>query len=197
MAADTATAIRSTFDGGRVDAVMGLSMGGLIAQYVAADHPGIAGRYLLVSTGYRVPADILELDRRFAEHLAAGRNARAYSTIALYLAAPGLKRAALRMGFFLFGLLATEGHHPDFAADVLNEAEAEARHDARDALGRISDQVLVIGGDSDMAFPPSIQTETAGLISGAKLILYPRRGHMDVASHPRFPADVRSFLGLA
>jgi pimeloyl-ACP methyl ester carboxylesterase len=70
--------------------------------------------------------------------------------------------------------------HPTFANDVLVEAEACARYDARPVLSSISIPVLVIGGDQDRYFPLDAFEETARSIPGAILRIHRGQGHMRV-----------------
>ncbi|MFP4112939.1 MAG: alpha/beta fold hydrolase [Spirochaetota bacterium] len=193
MAGDVARVIAEEF-GGRVDAVIGMSMGGMIAQYLAADHPGCADRLVLLSTAYRGDPRAAELDRQFAAHLAAGRHGRAYAAVMGYLYPPGVRRMFLSVLMRAMSPILAEKHHEHFASDVLVEAEACRLHDAEADLGSVRDPVVVIGGDADLCFPKDLQEKTAALIPGSRLILYPGRGHANAASHPSYPSDLRGFL---
>lgn len=193
MAADTARAIQAAFPDG-LDVVMGMSYGGLIAQYLAADFSGLVRKYILVATAVRVSEVVGEMDMRFAELLAAGKNARALFLAGGYLYPPGLKRLVMRLLMFLLGGLSNEKHHPDYETDVIKEARMEVKHDTAAVLGQITDPVLMIGGDRDLAFPRALQEETAAAIPGARLILYEGRGHGEVMADSRFAHDISSFL---
>jgi pimeloyl-ACP methyl ester carboxylesterase len=94
----------------------------------------------------------------------------------------------------LLGAFVSNAHHPDYKTDVINEALMEAKHNSLDVLGHISDPVLLVGGDRDLAFPKELQEETAAAIPGAQHILYQGRGHGQVTSHKRFAQDVLEFL---
>lgn len=193
MAVDMANVIQSRFDGW-IDAVIGASYGGMIAQYIAANHPGIAGKYLFIAAGYKVSEKVLALDRKFAEYQVAGKNGRALYTVGEYIYPPGIKRSIMRIAFFLIGSLMNEEHHADFESDTLKEAEMSSYHNSKDVLGQITDSVLIIGGDSDLAFPLNVQEETAEAIPGAKQIVYSKRAHGDFLGEKRFANDVKSFL---
>jgi pimeloyl-ACP methyl ester carboxylesterase len=194
MAADTATAITQMFPEG-IDAVMGVSYGGLIAQYLAADFPGLVPKYVLVATAHRCSPQVAAADLRFAQYLAAGRNGRAFYEVAGYLAPRGWKQLLLRSLMLVMGAFIGGHHHPDYAADVINEATMEAKHDSIDVLGRIADPVLMVGGDRDVAFPKDLQQKTAAAIPNARIVLYEGRGHGGVTNHKRFAQDVLGFLG--
>lgn len=193
MAADTAAAIRHVFPGG-IEAAMGMSYGGLIAQYLAADFRGLVPKYVFVVTAYRCSSVVIEADLRFAQHLAAGRNGRAFYEVGGYLFSPGLKRLLMRGLMLLVGAFISNKHHSAFKTDVIKEARMEAKHNSMDALGHISDPVLLVGGECDLAFPKELQEETAAAIPGAQLILYEGRGHGEVTSHKKFAHDVLEFL---
>ena len=193
MAADTATVIKDFFAGG-VEAAMGMSYGGLIAQYLATDFPGLVPKYVFVATAYRCSTEVAEADLRFAEHLAAGRNSRAFYEVGGYLFPPGLKRSLLRGLLFLVGAFMSSEHHRDYRTDVIKEARMEEKHNSLTALGAIADSVLLVGGACDLAFPKDLLEETAAAIPGSRLIIYEGRGHGGVTSHRRFAQDVLEFL---
>jgi pimeloyl-ACP methyl ester carboxylesterase len=54
--------------------------------------------------------------------------------------------------------------------------------------------VLLIAGGRDRAFPADLVRETAAAIPGARLVIYPRCGHLGTMLHPKFGRDVASFL---
>jgi pimeloyl-ACP methyl ester carboxylesterase len=193
MAADTAAAIKQVFPDG-IAAAMGMSYGGLIAQYLAADFRGLVPKYVFVATAYRCSSEVAKADLQFAQHLAAGRNGRAFYEVGGYLFPPGLKRMLMRVLMFLLGAFISSKHHPDFKTDVIKEALMLAKHNSMDVLNHIADPVLLVGGDRDLAFPRELQEETATTIPGAQLILYEGRGHGEVTSHRRFAQDVLEFL---
>ena len=95
---------------------------------------------------------------------------------------------------FLVGTFISSKHHSDYKTDVIKEAQMEAKHNSMAVLGHISDPVLLVGGECDLAFPKELQEETAVAIPGAQLILYEGRGHGEVTSHKRFAHDVLEFL---
>jgi pimeloyl-ACP methyl ester carboxylesterase len=180
--------------GGRADAVIGVSYGGLVAQHLAADHPDRCGRVVLAAAAWRVSAAGAAVDLRYATLLAAGRPGEAMAAMVDVLAPPGPWRALLRP----LARLAGGGHrgaYPGFSDDVLREARAEAAHDATGVLERIRVPVLVIGGTRDFYFPRAVFEETAARIPGAVLRLYEGRGHAGALTDRRFVADVKEFLG--
>ncbi len=193
MADDYARVISQEF-GGRVDLVVGESYGGLIAQYLAAFHPGSFGRMALVVTGVEVDDWGKDVDSRYGAALARGDRGGAGTVFAEYLL-PGrsLRWARQLVGPFL-GRSLFAGRFDCPAGDILVEIEAEVAFDSRAVLPRIQAPVLLICGDRDRFFPREVAEETARLISGSTLIWH-KGGHVRTGSDRRVAGAVLAFAG--
>ena len=78
---------------------------------------------------------------------------------------------------------------------VLQQMRACAEHDTHERLGQISLPTLVIHGDADPLVPIENGRFLAEHISGARLIVYERVGHIpEVEVDERFNADLLAFL---
>lgn len=77
---------------------------------------------------------------------------------------------------------------------MLATIDAECGFDVRTRLHEITASVLVIGGGRDRAFPADLLRETAAGIPRARLVIYPRCGHLGTMMHPRFGGDVSRLL---
>lgn len=181
--------------GGRVDLVVGISFGGLIGYHLAACHPDRFGDIAVAVAGYAVSERGRALDREYATLLSQGRTSEAgavlFASLGPGVRIPGLARAAGAM----MGRLFLSASHPDFASDVLVEAEAEIACDARDVLPRIQVPLLLVCGDRDVFFPKATYGETAGLIPDCAFVLYEGKGHAGVVMDRRFDRDVLAFVG--
>lgn len=193
MSDDYADLIRDEFDG-HVDLIIGISYGGIIAQHFAADHPDLCQRVVLMMAAHKISARGLQLDLKFAELLSQDKPRQAYALIAEVLTTNHLGLAVLRPFLWLMGpTMIGKDNTPAFRRDVLIEAQAEANHDASQSLGKITIPVLVMCGDQDPYFPIEFFEETADMIPGATLKIYPDKGH-DLVSDERVSEDILSWL---
>jgi len=180
--------------GGKVDLVVGVSMGGMIGFDLAARHPERFGHIAIAVAGYEVCEQGKTLDYDFARLLSEGRNGEAGALIVRSIA-PGLRTpgAVRALGAVMGRMMAGEAH-PSFASDVMVEAEAEVACDARDVLPAIPVPVLLVCGDEDHYFPKEVYEETARLIPDCTLRMYQGAGHVGAIRDRRFPRDVLEFV---
>lgn len=153
--------------------VLGLSMGGLIAQHLAADHPDQVRRLILGAAGTQVGPEGRETLERWATWGGKHRFRDIYLdavevsyTGYRWLLYPPVVRAASR--------LLPEPAAPD---DFVVSCAACRDHDGREVVSEIEASTLVIGGSHDHFFPEATLRETAAGIDGAKLALLGGTGH--------------------
>ncbi len=155
-------------------AVLGLSMGGLIAQHLVADYPRLVSRLVLGVSGGRLGGRgrrILDRWRGLAERgrwgaLAADTARHSYTGRRRVLAPP------------LFRLLGALGlTRPANARDPVVSCTACLEHDARDRLPGVTTPTLVVGGDQDELFPADVLRETAAALPDGRLELVRGAGH--------------------
>lgn len=174
--------------GGHVDLVVGESYGGMIAQYLAANHPALVGHVVLALSAGTITEWGRDVDVRWATARAQGRHDDAGAAFLEYLF-PDANRADLRRRLGpLAGRLFADSAVP--AGDLLVEAQAEAAFDARDVLSRIQSPVLLLCGDEDLFFTREIVDETASLIPDCTVVRYAGKGHLRAATSGRIPRDV-------
>ena len=79
--------------------------------------------------------------------------------------------------------------------DLLATIQAEDWFDLTDRLGELHVPVLVVGGDRDRFYDSGqVFVQTAARVPGARLILYPGKGHLGTLSGKALPRDVLAFL---
>ena len=193
MARDYARLIEVEFDG-TVDIVLGASYGGLIAQYLAANHPGCFRHGVIASAACCVSDAGKDIDYGFAENSSQGKKAEA-GTIMVTGLLPKLRFRWLARSLGFFAGRLRSGAHEDFRSDVLIEADAEVAFDSRELLPTITTPVLLIAGNRDVYFPRSLLEETARLIPDCTLKIYEGKGHVGAMSDKRLPKDVLEFVG--
>lgn len=190
MADDHAAFIRAKLDG-RADVVMGTSYGGLVALYLAADHPELVGRVVLAASAATITPWGKDVDLRWARARAERRYAEA-GAILLEYPLPAARWAPLRRRLGpLVGRMFADSDVPD--GDLVVEGEAEAAFDARDVLPRIQAPVLILSGTRDHFFPPDVVEETAALLPDCTVVRY-RGGHLRTSMNGHAADDVTAWV---
>lgn len=185
--ADDAAALAPALGFDRVH-VFGQSLGGVIAQALAARHPARVERLILSST-FRLGAHPLDIE---GSAIAAMIQARA-----------GLPGTARQLAGFFFpsNYLDT---HPETTERFRPSERTPAQQARRGGLllgptGAMLSQVtaptLVLGGSEDALSPPSHAAAIAHAISGASLAILDGIGHVGAIQAPqRLAATVLEFL---
>ncbi len=187
LAAEHAQALRQAFNA-PVD-LLGASTGGSIAQHLAAEHPDVVRRLALVSTGCRLGRSAKLLQRQIAARVRAGATRQAVAVMAGALVPPTLRLPAGCIGWLLAPHLFSESGLQDMATTI----EAEDEFDLA-RLATVRAPTLLVGGGRDRFYDEELFEETARLIPGSALEIYPKRGHITVLSDPRAVAQIRGFL---
>jgi pimeloyl-ACP methyl ester carboxylesterase len=172
-------------------AVMGRSMGGMIAQELALLAPARVERLVLVSTSGRVDAHLREVFLHWAELAEAGVTAhlRHRASMLWCLGSDAMADPDL-VAPYLRGKL--DGDRP---RDYALQARACAAHDALRRLRRLSLPALVIAGGDDRLMPPRHAEALAKAVPGAELALIPGAGHLvHLEAAKAFSREVMRFL---
>ena len=192
MSNDYAEMIKDEF-GGKVDLIIGMSYGGVIAQHFAADHADLFKHIVIAMAAHKMSEEGKQIDIKFAELLSEGNVKSAYVTIADALYPPGSKRSFLKGLLWLAGSFAHKPESKTFSQDVLIEAKAEVEHDSIESLKKISVPVLILCGDKDFYFPSEYIKEMDSLISNSTLKFYENKGH-EIIGDARFAKDILEFI---
>jgi pimeloyl-ACP methyl ester carboxylesterase len=188
LAAEHAEAMRAEF-GEPVD-VLGLSTGGSIAQQLAADHPDVVRRLLLISTGCRLGPVARLAQRRVAARIRAGAARQALAVMAAELVPPWRGRYIAAV---VASALGPRWFPAEDLRDMASTIEAEDGFDLAECPA-IASPTLLIAGGRDRFYDQAILEETAALIPGCRLSLHRRRGHITVTSSARTIAEALAFL---
>lgn len=171
--------------------VVGISTGGSVAQQLAADHPELVGRLVLISTGCRLGESGRIFQRRVAARIRAGATRRALAVMAAGLVPP--RRGQLAAGILGYVL------GPHLLGDAADLDEMATTIEAEDEFDLSSCPViqaatLILAGREDRFYSPALFEETARLIPRSGLRLFDARGHVTVMQHPQFRRELSGFL---
>lgn len=155
----------------------GLSLGGMVAMWVAAHHPERVDRLALVCTAALLGPRELWLQRAAAVR-ASGMASITDAVLARWFTADW------------------PAHHPDRVARLRAEFEAVAPDayagcceaiadmDLREDLTTVRAPTLVLAGEDDPATPPALAEEIASRVAGARLAVVPQAAHLGSVEQP-------------
>lgn len=186
LAGSVATVL-DELDGGHV---LGRSMGGLLAQHLAADYPKHVDRLVLASAG----AHLGDAGRAVLDDWETWAASEAWGKLYASIAREthtGWRRRAYPALLRAVGPAVT----PPSPDDVRTSLRAVRDHDATDRLGEVTAPTLVLGGSEDRLFPPELLRETKAMLPDATLALLSGTGHAAASEHPKvFERTAARFL---
>ena len=170
MAADLNEAMETLSLSGA--AVLGVSQGGMIAQWLAIDHADKVSKLVLTVTLARPNDTVRDVIARWTEMAERGD----YRGIMLDTAERSCSEKRRRLARLEYRLLGDLGK-PESFARFLTQAESCVTHDAWAELPRIACPTLVIGGTDDRIVTGRASAEIAERIPDSRLYLYAGLGH--------------------
>jgi 3-oxoadipate enol-lactonase len=156
--------------------VVGVSMGGYIAQELVLRHPQSVSRLVLGCTGCGGPGATAAAPEVLAL-LAPLRGLTPQQAVARTFAAMATPETIASEGPFLEEMTARMLEHATPAFVLRAQMEAIGRWQACDRLGQIASPTLVIHGERDRLVPPKNGAMLASLIPNARLELIPNVAH--------------------
>lgn len=173
MSNDYAKMIRSEFK--EPVFVMGVSTGGQIAQYIAADHPDVVRKLVIIATAYRISDKGVEIEKRAAKYFEQGRYGKCLAIIEEMIFSSRFKRRLANFFTRLFGKWFIG--KIEYSSDFLTVVRGDIEMNFKDRLKDIKAPTLLLGGELDIAYPADIVRITAEGIPNAKLIFYEGYSH--------------------
>lgn len=169
--------------------VFAVSMGGMIAQYLAADFPQKVNKLILAVTSSRPNAILRESVEEWVALAKQGDHAAFMDSNLRRIYSADYYRKN-RAAVPLLGLLTKPKSYDRFYI----QAEACLTHDAYELLERIAAPTLVVGGEQDFALGADASKEIAAAIPNAQLKMYPNWGHGLYEEERTFNPMILEFL---
>lgn len=168
--------------------LVGLSLGGMVAQQFALDYPYATASLVLADT-IAGPPPGAERPLREALAFIEGHAMREIAEVRISTAFSAAVDPAMR------GHLIEQVALDDHAAYV-RAARAAFSFDVRERLGEVAAPTLVVVGEADRTFPLAWMEEVAARIGGARLVRLAGAGHISNMERPQaFNRAVLDFLG--
>ena len=169
--------------------IFGVSMGGMIAQHLAADYPEKVEKLILAVTCPNSNPILVESVNEWIELARKGDHAAFMESNLRRLYSEDYYRKN-KWTLPLVGKLTKPRSYERFFI----QAEACLHHDAYDRLPEIKAQTLVIGGEKDLALGGDASRDIAEKIPGARLRMYEQWGHGVYEEEKEFNRLVLDFL---
>lgn len=169
--------------------VMGISQGGMIAQYLAIDFPQAVSK-LVIGVSTSRPNDTVEqVVSAWIKMAKAGD----YRTLLEDTLQKTFTEKTFRRYKPLVPILTRIGKPTSFDRFIV-QAKACLAHQSYEQLNRIQCPTLVIGGGRDSVVGENTSQEMAQQIGQAQLVLYPELGHGAYEEAENFNSQVMAFL---
>lgn len=169
--------------------VLGVSQGGMIAQWLAIDCPEAVDKLILAVTAPRQNDIIGDCICAWTE-LA---NAHDYKGLVIQTSERAYSESYLkkfRLSYPFLGLMPKPKSYDRYHV----MAQACLTHDAYDLLDRIHSPTLIIGGEQDEIVGAQASRDLAAQIPNCRLIMYPQYGHGAFEEAKDFQDVVLDFL---
>ena len=188
MAADQAIAMRRL--GLENACVMGVSEGGMIAQYLAIDHPDLVSKLVLAVTAPKTGDVTRPCLARWTGFAKEGSHKQLMIDTAEKSYSPAYLQK-FRKSYAVIGFIGKPSdHYRRFLANV----RAIESFDASALLSKIACPTLIIGGEEDKIVGVQASYELHEAVSGSELYVYKGLGHAAYEEAKDFNKRVFAFL---
>lgn len=187
MARDQVTAMKEL---GIHDAdIIGISQGGMIAQYFAIDYPEMVRKLILTVTMSRQNETVQRIIGDWIKMAEAGD----YKTLMIDTAEKMYTEKYLKRYRMFYPILTKMGKTENFGRFII-QAWSCLQHNAYDRLDEIKCPTLVIGADQDHVLEGHSSEDIAERIAGSELVMYEGFGHGVYEEAKDFHDRVLDFL---
>ena len=187
MARDQARAMEAL--GIEKASIFGVSMGGMIAQWLAIDHPERVERLVLAVTSAEPNPILTESIGEWVALARAGDSTGFMKSNLRRMYSEDYCRKNMWMAPVLGRLTKPKSYERFYI-----QAAACLSHNAVDHLRKITAPTLVIGAEQDRVLGGEASRRIAAAIEGAQLMIYPQWGHGVYEEEKTFNGTVLEFL---
>ena len=159
--------------------VLGISMGGMIAQWLAGTHPDRIHRLVLVST-----CPNRSYIRDHGSYAWSGDEGAVEAKLATYFSA-GFLGANKPLVAAMAKQMAKAAREGSFVGDAARQMRAMEGFDATPLLPRIGSPVLIVHGKEDVIVPPSAADTLAAGLRDSRRVFFDGAGHLLLAERPK------------
>lgn len=169
--------------------IIGISLGGMIAQYIAIDYPDLLNKLILVTTLSRQNDIVNNTVTSWIEMAYAGN----YENIIIDTLNKSYTKSFIKKRLLMYHLLVRLGRPKDFTRFII-QANSCLTHDAFNELKKIKCPTLIFAGGLDkvVGFDSSLELEKK--INNCELYVYYNLGHALYEEANGFNSRVLYFL---
>ena len=187
MAEDQKNAMKSL--GIKNASILGVSQGGMIAQYLAIDNPEMVDKLVV---GVSVSKQNDTMQKVIKNWITLAKNSD-YRNLIIDTMEKTFTEYKLKRYKMFYPIITRIGKPKDFNRFII-QANSCLNHNAYDELDKIKCPTLVIGGDRDSVVGENASEEMAERVNRSKLVLYKGLGHGAYEEAKDFNQQVLKFL---
>lgn len=169
--------------------ILGVSQGGMIAQYLAIDYPQLVNKLVLAVTLSKQNETTAKVIHTWIEMAKQGN----YKGLMMDTAEKSYSEKYLKKSRLLYRLLGNFGKPKDFERFLI-QAESCITHNSYPELNKITCPTLIIGGDNDKIVGPNSAPELSSKIKDSELLIYQGLGHTAYEEAKDFNDHILNFL---
>lgn len=170
--------------------VIGVSQGGMIAQWLAIDYPQLVCKLVLVVSSARSNEKMKEV----LNHWFFLASQKDYQSLMMDNAEKSYSEAYLKKYRFFYPLLGHIGKPKNFERFLI-QVNACLSHNSYPNLSSIFCETLIIGGENDQVVGKEGSIDLKSQINKSELVLFPGLGHALYDEAKDFNPIVLEFLG--
>ena len=170
MAKDIAVVLQKL--GVEQTSVIGVSQGGMIAQYLAIDFPDLIEKLILTVTLARQNDTVQKVICNWMDMAKCGD----YKSLMIDTAEKSYSEKYLKKNRWVYPLMGSVGKPKSFERFLIM-SQACIEHDAFDELVQITCPTLILGGKKDQIVTGEASIEISTQIPGSEIYMYEELGH--------------------